>query len=701
MTDTAYQYAITQAGRRAIEAAFKDSKSTVVITHVAIGDGQWNAFENKRVTKAATAATRLVKERMRVEPLLGGTNPDGVIELHAEIKGGDPEFFIHEVGLFLQDGTLFAVCANKTDNMGPRTKKASVSLVIGVNIAAELPDGVNVEVKFSGDQKQNQAFLTSLKSYTELRKAVEAAGIVWKDDDPSQLGEAMQKMSRAEIKQPTITAPANGATWQALTPTFDVTAFRAMYGTTLAHVEYHVSTKTSFAAADTSIFKSKTTDPFTIQNPLGKNTIYYVRSRFVDSDGIISAWSKTVTFTTADTHITMPTVTAPKADATIIGTSPTLGVDAFKVAAGTDTHIMTQFVIEDVAAPGVEAWNSGELAAGTVPVIKDGALTRGKAYQVKVRLRGKSLGWSQWSAFVKFDIARFHVTTPLITAPKAGATDVGETPTLSASAFAAVGGTDTHKSSQWQILLASDQSVVWGSGILAHDKAPAVPKGKLKTGTKYQIKMRHEGNKAGWSGWSVPITVTTKSAFEIKLKQADGSTYQNSTVIMGGKGLAFMTPGTYKVKLPDGVEAFEVIVIGGGGSNNGGGGWNCGAGGGGARSRFSVAMSENRNCTVTVGKGGISTATTGGASTFSCKEGSVTATGGDNNTSAGKGVDGNVHNTEGSYKKPDGSVVLPTKINGSSGVTGDGGGIGAAAHATGANAGVGFGGGGGDHHSAY
>ncbi|MBP0047647.1 phage tail protein [Marinobacterium sp. AK62] len=125
------------------------------------------------------------------------------------------------------------------------------------------------------------------------------------------------------------------------------------------------------------------------------------------------------------------------------------------------------------------------------------------------------------------------IAAPEVLNPANGATDVGETPTLTTSAFATYpSGADTHASTDWQVATdAAFTAVVWESlGDVSNLESIAVPPGTLSTSTTYYVRARHSGSSLGASGWSNAVSFITKDRFypsdEVAtLLASDGNAY--------------------------------------------------------------------------------------------------------------------------------------------------------------------------------
>ena len=95
-----------------------------------------------------------------------------------------------------------------------------------------------------------------------------------------------------------------------------------------------------------------------------------------------------------------------------------------------------------------------------------------------------------------------YIATPTITIPDAPS-NVGETPTVTTSAFTVVGGSDTHSSTDWQIVKTSDNSIVYQNlGSTANKVSLNVPPNILDESTQYKMRVRYNGATHGSSAWA-------------------------------------------------------------------------------------------------------------------------------------------------------------------------------------------------------
>jgi len=110
------------------------------------------------------------------------------------------------------------------------------------------------------------------------------------------------------IVAPTITTPANGSLLSGLETTLNTSAFSVSNGSdTFVHTEFQISTSNSFA----TIFDSTQTAFYNwTKSALTPNTTYYARARHLGQTLGYSAWSSTVSFTSANVFTFNPTVSS-------------------------------------------------------------------------------------------------------------------------------------------------------------------------------------------------------------------------------------------------------------------------------------------------------------------------------------------------------------------------------------------------------
>ena len=212
-----------------------------------------------------------------------------------------------------------------------------------------------------------------------------------------------------------------------------------------------------------------------------------------------------------------PTVSAPANGATNVGETPTLSLSGYASPAG-NAFAVAQFQIATDAGFASILHDSGDVSALTYSV-PAGVLAQDTQFYLRARVKDSVGMVSDWSAASSFETKETYsyVATPRVTSPANGQLDAPEQITFQSSAFAAVGGADTHASSRWQIRLASKgwDEVLHDSGDDASNKIGyTVPAGVLQAGqTQYVMRVRHTGATLGASEWSSDTSFTTKQQF--------------------------------------------------------------------------------------------------------------------------------------------------------------------------------------------
>lgn len=224
--------------------------------------------------------------------------------------------------------------------------------------------------------------------------------------------------------------------------------------------------------------------------------------------------------------VATPSITYPSEAQTSVELAPTLSSSVFAtVPAGQDTHQSSQWQIASNSSFATIVWDSGTTTTNKTSVmVPNGVLSLGTVYYARVRHTGTIIGASAWSPTRTFTTTSQSVVTPTVSVT-GGPNNVGETPTISTSAFAVSSGTDTHASTDWQIVKVSDSSVVWQSlGNTTNKTSIIVPGGILQVNTQYKARARHAGTNAGNSSYG-EYTFTTQAQFFVFGPQSAGLAY--------------------------------------------------------------------------------------------------------------------------------------------------------------------------------
>jgi len=134
----------------------------------------------------------------------------------------------------------------------------------------------------------------------------------------------------------------------------------------------------------------------------------------------------------------------------------------------------------------------------------------------KVRVRDVSINGtvSEYSEVVTFSTVNVTIDTPSLTVQRVlDGTEVVETPELNTSSFSATGDTDTHESTDWEVVRTSDSVVVFSSyNDTTNLTSITITDGSLAESEEYDFRVRHRGATYGVSDF-VTVTATMRNTF--------------------------------------------------------------------------------------------------------------------------------------------------------------------------------------------
>jgi len=225
--------------------------------------------------------------------------------------------------------------------------------------------------------------------------------------------------------------------------------------------------------------------------------------------------SKSSVFTVAvgASVVNTPSITSPVNGATGVALQPTIEASAFSTTPPAQgVHQSSQWQVATSADFLNIAYDSGVDTVNKTSITVPLPLSMNTQHWVRVRYTSSTIGASEWSSVVSFTTTNQYVVQPTVSVTD-GPSNVGETPTISTSAFSVFGGSDTHASTDWQIVKVSDSSVVWQSlGNTSNKTSIVVPAGVLLESQDYVARARHNGTTVGSSAWG-EYSFTTKAEF--------------------------------------------------------------------------------------------------------------------------------------------------------------------------------------------
>ena len=236
---------------------------------------------------------------------------------------------------------------------------------------------------------------------------------------------------------------------------------------------------------------------------LAPNTSYKVRARDVSQWNTYGNWSLNVMFTTGeDVGINTPGILSISGPDTMnVPQNPQIQASVFSTTSGRDTHYATQWQIRRLDNFEV-VYDSGEtrnsLTILNVPRELNGksVLEENTSYEVSVRYKGATYGWSDWGSATFTTAPRFtYVQTPSVSVEGNG-DNTPEDPYFNTSAFkveSTVGDKDTHVSTTW-VVNNTDNIVVWQSeNDQTNLRTIHMPKGFLEPMSQYTVRVQYKG----------------------------------------------------------------------------------------------------------------------------------------------------------------------------------------------------------------
>jgi len=313
--------------------------------------------------------------------------------------------------------------------------------------------------------------------------------------------------------KPTIQQPANKSISVNLNDTAQSSTFQMTGGTdTHEASDWQIATDVNFSNIVKSEVNStayRETYAFSGLNDLTK---YYIRVRHKGTTTGYGAWSDPVEFTTIVRNtINTPAITSPANNSSGNQTNLSLLSSAFIVSGGNDTHKSSEWqVATDTSFNNIVSQSIDDIVNKTNYTPQ--GLVSSKTYYARVRYKGNVLPVSAWSSTITF--STIGLAKPSITNPANGAGDVFPSAIFKGAAFASNVGTDTHKSSDWE--LSTDAGFLT---IVASTYNDTVNKttwaAALSVNTTYYVRVRYTGNSYGTSAWSDSVSFTTIKNFTV------------------------------------------------------------------------------------------------------------------------------------------------------------------------------------------
>ena len=145
--------------------------------------------------------------------------------------------------------------------------------------------------------------------------------------------------------------------------------------------------------------------------------------------------------------------------------------------------------------------------------------------------------------FVSCPVLTPFVNQTSITSPTSGATGQGGTVTVTSSAFAVNGASDTHAASDWQIATDAAFTNIVASVTASATNLTSWTASGLTANTTYYVRCRHKGTALGYGAWSATVSFITKSSFLFVAQQAQITASDKANSDRYGHALALSSDG--------------------------------------------------------------------------------------------------------------------------------------------------------------
>lgn len=217
-----------------------------------------------------------------------------------------------------------------------------------------------------------------------------------------------------DVQQPTIVSPANSSTGINAAGPLSATSF-AMTSSADTHLnsDWVIALDLGFTAIMfSSLADAVNKTGITVTPNLSANTIYYAKVRYRSAGGLVSAYSPTISFTTANPAavVNVPVIATPANGATSVavtggsGGSLSVTASAFTLASGVDTHANTDWQIATDAAFSNIVVQSLVDSTNKTTWTPTG-LSLSTTYYLRARYRGVGGSLSNWGSASSFTTA--------------------------------------------------------------------------------------------------------------------------------------------------------------------------------------------------------------------------------------------------------------------------------------------------------
>jgi len=232
-----------------------------------------------------------------------------------------------------------------------------------------------------------------------------------------------------------------------------------------------------------------------------------------------------------DQFVRKPTITSPtEGSTTDAGLSPTIVGSVYAPFFSADTRNYREFQVDlatgDFSSPirtnqvNADSWSVSPL------------LDPNTEHKIRIRDVSNDGVVSEFSDEVTFTTANIFVDEPTVSV-EGGPSDVPENPVISTSSFSVTGDTDTHESTDWEVIRTSDSVTVFSSTGDTSNLTSITVNTDLDVSEEYEFRARHNGATFGSSAFG-STTATTLAAFFPELGDSyNGGFYMGAITAAG------------------------------------------------------------------------------------------------------------------------------------------------------------------------
>lgn len=372
----------------------------------------------------------------------------------------------------------------------------------------------------------------------------------------SPVGSLAFRTLTAYVAQPTITSPANNANLPlGHGITIQTSAFQVVNDT-----DTHYSTtweifRNGTAAGNLVISETSLTNKTSItityeqltNAGIVPNDTLYLRACHTGQTYGDSDFSPFVKVNIIRAYVNKPSITSPSNNATVaINANLVLRGSAFSVTNDTDTHKSSTWEVYNGGTSSgnlaISKNNSSTSVTITPTELANAGISENSTIYCRVKYTGTLYGDSEWSNFVTLKTVKPYVKKPSITTPTSGASiSSGSSLLIQTTSFQVVNGTDTHKSTIWELYKNGTTNRVYNDNSTTNLVSKTITASQLSSagfsaGDSIYMRVAQVGNYCGQSEFSDFVYVTMAYAPVVSLSASAidvGGTV--TATISGGK----------------------------------------------------------------------------------------------------------------------------------------------------------------------